>query len=94
MTEVENLSPWWRRSVIVTIVFCVCVLGWLAKLAYSGAPPISERVVGTDGAILFTNADISCLGDSPKTALIVAGGTRCCDRNGRLFDSNSRPESA
>ena len=59
MAEVETLSPWWRRSAIVTIVVCFCVLGWLAKLTYSGAPPIPERVVGPDGAVLFTNADIA-----------------------------------
>ena len=59
MAEVETLSPWWRRSAIVTIVLCFCVLGWLAKLTYSGAPPIPERVVGPDGAVLFTNADIA-----------------------------------
>ena len=59
MAEVETLSPWWRRSAIVTIVLCFCVLGWLAKLTYSGAPPIPERVVDTDGAVLFTNAEIT-----------------------------------
>jgi nitric oxide reductase subunit B len=58
MAEAETLSPWWRRSAIVTIVLCFCVLGWLAKLTYSGAPPIPERVVGPDGAVLFTDADI------------------------------------
>ena len=59
MGEDQALSPWWRRSAIVTIVLCFCVLGWLAKLTYSGAPPIPERVVGPDGAVLFTNADIA-----------------------------------
>lgn len=59
MAEVETLSPWWRRSVIVTIVACFCILGWLAKLTYSGAPPIPERVVGPDGAVLFTDRDIA-----------------------------------
>jgi nitric oxide reductase subunit B len=54
----DILSPWWRRSAIVTIVVCFCVLGWLAKLTYSGAPPIPERVVGPDGPVLFTDADI------------------------------------
>ena len=54
----DILSPWWRRSAIVTIVLCFCVLGWLTKLTYSDAPPIPERVVGPDGAVLFTNADI------------------------------------
>src|ERR1017187_10815065 len=58
MDEIEILSPWWRRSAIVTIVACFCVLGWLTKLTYSGAPPIPERVVGPDGAVLFTDRDI------------------------------------
>jgi nitric oxide reductase subunit B len=55
----EGLSPWWRRSTIATIVVCFCVLGWLSKLTYSGAPPIPDRVVGPDGAVLFTNVDIA-----------------------------------
>jgi nitric oxide reductase subunit B len=59
MAEAETLSPWWRRSAIVTIVACFCVLGWLAKLTYSGAPPIPEHVVGPDGAVLFTDRDIA-----------------------------------
>ncbi|MGD0076311.1 MAG: nitric-oxide reductase large subunit, partial [Candidatus Binataceae bacterium] len=59
MTEVETLSPWWRRSAIVMIVACFCVLGWLTKLTYSGAPPIPDRVVGPDGAVLFTDRDIT-----------------------------------
>lgn len=59
MAEVPTLSLWWRRSVILTIVICFCVLGWIAKMAYSGAPPIPERVVGPDGTLLFTNADIA-----------------------------------
>ena len=49
MAEVETLSAWWRRSAIVTIVLCFCVLGWLTKLTYPGAPPIPERVVGPAG---------------------------------------------
>jgi len=59
MAEVETLSPWWRRSAIIMIVACFCVLGWLAKLTYSGAPPIPERVVGPDEAVLFTERDIT-----------------------------------
>ena len=44
---------------IVTIVVCFGVLGWLAKLTYSDAPPIPRRVVGPDGAVLFTAADVA-----------------------------------
>ena len=59
VAEIETLSPWWRRSAVVTIVVCFCVLGWLAKLTYSGAPPIPERVIGPDGDVLFTDRDIT-----------------------------------
>jgi len=59
VAEVETLSPWWRRSAIVTTILCFCVLGWLARLTYSAAPPIPERVIGPDGAVLFTKADIT-----------------------------------
>jgi nitric oxide reductase subunit B len=59
MAEIEVLSPWWRRLTILTIVLCFCVLGWLTKLTYSGAPPIPERVVSPDGTVLFTSGDIT-----------------------------------
>ncbi|MFZ1887505.1 MAG: cbb3-type cytochrome c oxidase subunit I [Candidatus Binataceae bacterium] len=59
MGEDQALSPWWRRCAIATIVVCFCVLGWLAKLTYSDAPPIPERVVGPNGAVLFTAADVA-----------------------------------
>jgi nitric oxide reductase subunit B len=58
MTEIERLSPWWRRSVIVTIVACFAVLGWVARRAYSNAPPIPEFVRSPSGEIVFTGADI------------------------------------
>jgi nitric oxide reductase subunit B len=59
MPEDQALSPWWRRCAIATIVVCFCVLGWLAKLTYTDAPLIPERVVGPNGAVLFTAADVT-----------------------------------
>ena len=60
MAEVEILSPWWRRSAIVVIVLALAVPGYLAKLAYSDAPPIPERAVSPDGlGNCSANADIA-----------------------------------
>src|SRR5258707_182585 len=58
MTEIETLSPWWRRSVVVTIVLCFVVLGWLARRTYQDAPPIPERAVDPAGRVVFTGDDI------------------------------------
>src|SRR5882724_4246611 len=58
MTEIERLSPGWRRSVIVTIVACFAVQGWVARRAYSNAPPIPDFVRSSSGEIVFTGAEI------------------------------------
>ncbi|HKV53320.1 MAG TPA: cbb3-type cytochrome c oxidase subunit I [Candidatus Binataceae bacterium] len=59
MDEVESLSPWWRRSVVITIVGCFVVLGWISRRTYQSAPPIPKYVrSASSGAVIFTGDDI------------------------------------
>src|SRR6516225_3961147 len=53
-----QLSPWWRRSLMLLMFTGFSVLGYLAARAYRDAPPIPARVVGPDGATLFTGQDV------------------------------------
>ncbi len=54
----QKISPWWRRSVILTLLVCFGIQVWIACLAYQGAPPIPDRVVNQAGETLFTGNDI------------------------------------
>ncbi len=54
----ENLSPWWRRGVLLTVLVGFTVLIWIAVKAGREAPPIPHQVVGTDGEVIFTGDDI------------------------------------
>ena len=54
----QEISPWWRRAVILTLVVCFGIQVWIACLAYQGAPPIPDRVVNQAGQTLFTGNDI------------------------------------
>jgi nitric oxide reductase large subunit len=40
-----RLSPWWKHSVILTVVARFTILIWLAAKTYRTAPPIPERVL-------------------------------------------------
>src|SRR5512140_83180 len=55
----EKLSPWWRNAVIIIMVVGFSILIGLTVRSYRDAPPIPEKVVGPDGAIVFTGSDIS-----------------------------------
>jgi nitric oxide reductase subunit B len=55
----EELSPWWKHGVILTMILGFSVLIWLALRTYHDAPPIPVRVVTSTGKILFTNQDIT-----------------------------------
>jgi nitric oxide reductase subunit B len=58
MDESEVLSPWWRRSVIITLLGSFINLGWLSARTYENAPPVPARVVDPYGRTLFTASDI------------------------------------
>jgi nitric oxide reductase subunit B len=54
----QQLSPWWRRALIILMISGFSVLGYLAARTYQDAPPIPARVIGSDGATLFTRHDV------------------------------------
>ena len=45
----ERLSPWWRNSVVIVLVFGFAVLIWMTVSAHLNAPPIPEKVVNSSG---------------------------------------------
>jgi nitric oxide reductase subunit B len=53
-----QISPWWRRSLILLMLLGFSTLGYLAARTYRDAPPIPSRVVDPAGATLFTGQDI------------------------------------
>jgi nitric oxide reductase subunit B len=53
-----ELSPWWKRTLILLIASGFSILGYLAARTYRDAPPIPKRVVDPAGATLFTRQDI------------------------------------
>src|SRR5215469_16709262 len=53
-----QLSPWWRRALILLMLMGFSVLGYLAARTYRDAPPIPARVVGPDRTTLFTRHDV------------------------------------
>jgi nitric oxide reductase subunit B len=58
MSEIEHLSPWWRRAVAFTFVFGFTVLILLTVRAYQNAPPVPGRVIDAVGMIVFTGDDV------------------------------------
>ena len=54
-----ELSPWWRRAVVFTLVFGFSILSLIAVATYRNAPPIPERAVTSSGVLLFTKEDIA-----------------------------------
>lgn len=56
----ENLSAWWRYSVLIVFMIGFGVLIGIAVHTYTGpvGPPIPERVVDEAGQSVFTGADI------------------------------------
>src|SRR5262249_37770286 len=53
-----QLSPWWRRALILLMLAGFSTLGYLAARTYRYAPPIPGRVVGPGSKTLFTRQDI------------------------------------
>jgi nitric oxide reductase subunit B len=58
--EGEELSPWWRRGVLLILVVEFSVLIWIAANTYVNqvGPPIPEKVVDQSGNTVFEGADI------------------------------------
>ncbi|MRR07728.1 MAG: nitric-oxide reductase large subunit, partial [Deltaproteobacteria bacterium] len=58
MSSGNDLSPWWKISVILVLTIGFSILIWIAVRAYSDAPPIPEKVLSVKGETVFTGADI------------------------------------
>ena len=58
-SHTEILSPWWRVGVLIAMIVGFSVLIGMTVNAYQVAPPIPDKVVGVDGATIFTGNDIS-----------------------------------
>ena len=54
----EKLSSWWRRSVILIMIFGFAVLLWMTVSAHLDAPPIPEKVIRLSGEPIFSRGDI------------------------------------
>lgn len=54
----EALSPWWRRSVLLVMMFGFVMLGLMSLRAYESAPPIPDKTVEANGELLFTGDDV------------------------------------
>src|SRR5215212_295379 len=53
------ISKGWVQAVALVVLFGFLVLGLLAYRAYSGQPPIPDRVVDSQGEVIFTSEDVS-----------------------------------
>src|SRR6476660_4631834 len=58
MSDIEQLSPWWRHAVIATFILGFGVLILLTFKAYQNAPQIPVRVIDASGAVVFTGDDV------------------------------------
>src|SRR5215204_2169540 len=52
------ISKGWVQAVALVVLFGFFVLGLLAYRAYSGQPPIPDRVVDSQGEVVFTSEDV------------------------------------
>jgi nitric oxide reductase subunit B len=53
------ISKVWVQAAILVFLFGFFILGLLALRTYQEQPPIPERTVGPDGAVVFTGADVT-----------------------------------
>ena len=52
------LSSGWRYSALLVFLVGLAVLAYLSAGAYNNAPPVTEKVVGPAGEVVFTGDDI------------------------------------
>ena len=58
LSSTPTLSAWWRRSVLLVFVVGMIGLIFMTVQAYRYAPPIPEKVVDSDGKIIFSGQEI------------------------------------
>jgi nitric oxide reductase subunit B len=58
--EKPSLSYWWRKGLVIILIFEFSVLIWVTTGSYyrDSQPPIPEKVVDNSGLVIFTKADI------------------------------------
>ncbi|WP_321425062.1 cbb3-type cytochrome c oxidase subunit I [uncultured Bacteroides sp.] len=58
--EKPSLSYWWRKGLVIILIFEFSVLIWVTTGSYyrDSQPPIPEKVVDNSGLVVFTKADI------------------------------------
>lgn len=57
-SEEENLSVWWRYTVVIVMLVGFSILGFVTSLAYDNVAPIPDRVVDVNHKTLFTKENI------------------------------------
>ena len=57
-SDTVQLSPWWRRSVALVFVVGMIGLIFMSVQAYRHAPPIPDKVVDSEGAVIFDGRTI------------------------------------
>jgi nitric oxide reductase subunit B len=55
----DELSRWWRYSVLLIMLGGFAVLGCVAGTAYKVGPPIPEKVLDPVGQVIFTGDDVT-----------------------------------
>ncbi len=55
----DRLSPWWRRSALITMLLGFAVLILLTLRVYTDAPPIAKQVVTANGSVVYTGKEVS-----------------------------------
>src|SRR3989338_5307864 len=58
MQNNQVLSPWWKNTLILTMIIGFTVLIWVSTKAYKDAPPIPQQVINAKGETIFTKDDI------------------------------------
>ena len=58
LSSTPTLSAWWRRSVLLVFVIGMIGLIFMSVQAYRYAPPIPEKVVASDGKMIFSGQEI------------------------------------
>lgn len=58
--EKPSLFYWWRKGLVIILIFEFSVLIWVTTGSYyrDSQPPIPEKVVDNSGLVVFTKADI------------------------------------
>lgn len=59
-SEPKELSPWWKRGIVLILIVEFAVLIWVTTGNHymDTKPPVPEKIVNESGQVVFTKADI------------------------------------